>query len=265
MWVRTTCELTFAIDMPTPFVFMLRPRSGAQQWVAREEYALRPYVLAEEFTDGFGNLCQRLVAGPGNFKVRTSAEVMTADWLDQSPGAPFNLIQNLPEQVLAYLLPSRYCESELFNDMTSRLVIGRSPGYDQVAAIVDWVRHHIAYRPGSSMTPLTATDVNANGQGVCRDLAHIAIAMCRSISIPARMVVGYRYGLEPMDLHAWFEAWVGGRWYTFDPTQPRLTGGYVAVGFGRDAADVAIYSQFGPAVYPLHQYIAVEQMEEPKD
>jgi transglutaminase-like putative cysteine protease len=205
------------------------------------------------------------VAGPGTFDVRTSAVIMTADWLDQAPGAPFTLIPNLPDQVLAYLLPSRYCEAECFNDMTSRVVIGRTPGYDQVAAIVDWVRHHIAYRPGCSMVPLAATDVNTNGQGVCRDLAHIAIAMCRSISVPARMVVGYRYDLVPMDLHAWFEAWVGGRWYTFDPTQPRLTGGYVAVGFGRDAADVAIYTQFGPAVFPSSQRVSVELLENQPD
>jgi transglutaminase-like putative cysteine protease len=94
--------------------------------------------------------------------------------------------------------------------------------------------------------------------GVCRDLAHLGIALCRSLSMPARMVVGYLNGLEPMDLHAWFEAYVAGRWYTFDPTQVELKGGYVAIGYGRDAADVAVYNQFGPAVYPTSQKVGVE-------
>jgi len=261
MWLRTTCELTFNIHLPTPFVFMLRPRSGLQQWVAREAYDLRPFAPVEEFTDSYGNLCQRLVANPGCLRVNTSAVVKTADQLDRAPGAPFTLIQNLPDRVLSYLLPSRYCESECFNDMATDISQGQTPGYDQVAAIVDWVRARIQFRPGCSDGPLSATAVNANGQGVCRDLAHIAIALCRSISIPARMVVGYLEGLEPMDLHAWFEAWVGGRWYTFDPTQPDLTGGYVAVGFGRDAADVAIYTQFGPAVFPTCQRVMVERLQ----
>ena len=93
-------------------------------------------------------------------------------------------------------------------------------------------------------------------------MAHLGIALCRSLSIPARMVVGYLYGLQPMDLHAWFEAYVGDRWYTFDATQPCLRGGYVAIGYGRDAADVAVYNQFGPGVYPSSQVVSVEQISE---
>lgn len=261
MWLRTTCELKFEIATPTPFVFMLRPRSGVQQWVAREEYAIEPSTAAAEYTDGYGNLCQRLVANPGHFEVRTSADIMTADTLDRAPGAPFTMIQYLPEQVLSYLLPSRYCEAEKFNEMTTQIVAGCNPGYDQVAAIDQWIKNGIRFRPGSSIVPLAATEVHNNGEGVCRDLAHLAIAMCRSISIPARLVVGYLHGLQPMDLHAWFEVYVGGRWYTFDSTQGELRGGYVAVGFGRDAADVAIYTQFGPPVFAYHQYVQVELID----
>ena len=94
-----------------------------------------------------------------------------------------------------------------------------------------------------------------------RDLAHLGIALCRSLSIPARMVVGYLHQLEPMDLHAWFEAYVGDRWYTFDATQGEPRGGYVAVGYGRDAADVAVYNQFGPPVYPITQTVQVERIQ----
>jgi transglutaminase-like putative cysteine protease len=180
--------------------------------------------------------------------------------VDQAPGAPFVEVQNLPDTVLSYLLPSRYCESDRFGQMATEITAGRLLGYDQVAAIADWLRTSIAYQPGSSDVPISAIEVNSRQSGVCRDLAHLGIALCRSLSIPARMVVGYLYELEPMDLHAWFEAYVGGRWYTFDPTQAQLKGGYVAVGYGRDAADVAVYNQFGPPVDPVAQTVNVEQI-----
>jgi transglutaminase-like putative cysteine protease len=144
--------------------------------------------------------------------------------------------------------------------MATEITAGQQLGYNQVAAIVTWLHNNISFSPGSSDTPVSAAEVNARQVGVCRDFAHLGIALCRSLSIPARMVVGYLYGLEPMDLHAWFEAYVGGRWYTFDATQTELKGGYVAVGYGRDAADVAVYNQFGPAVYPTAQTVRVERI-----
>jgi transglutaminase-like putative cysteine protease len=260
MWLRTFCDLAFYITAPTPFILMLRPRSGAQQWVAREEYRLEPSIPVFEFTDYYGNLCQRLIAPPGYFEVYTSAEVMTADSIDQASGAPFVEIQNLPDAVLSYLLPSRYCESDRFHAMASEITAGQTPGYAQVAEIARWLRKAINYRPGSSDIPVSAAEVNSRQVGVCRDFAHLGIALCRSLSIPARMVVGYLYELEPMDLHAWFEAYVGGRWYTFDASQADLKGGYVAVGYGRDAADVAIFNQFGPAVYPTAQTVRVDRI-----
>jgi transglutaminase-like putative cysteine protease len=265
MWVRTSCDLAFDIAVPTPFVLMLRPRSGAQQWVAREEYKLVPSVPAFEFTDGYGNLCQRLIAPPGAFAVYTAAEVMTADCVDRARGAPFVEVQNLPDAVLSYLLPSRYCESDRFGQMATEITAWQQPGYDQVAAIEAWLRTTIRYDPGSSDIPVSAVEVNYRQSGVCRDLSHLGIALCRSLSIPARMVVGYLYGLDPMDLHAWFEAYVAGRWYTFDPTQAELKGGYVAIGYGRDAADVAVYNQFGPAVYPTAQQVRVQRIDEGGD
>jgi transglutaminase-like putative cysteine protease len=234
----------------TPLILMLRPRSGFHQWVAREAYTLSPSVPVEEYTDIFGNLCQRMVAPAGEFSVYTSADVMTADVLDEAPGAYFVEIQNLPDTVLLYLLPSRYCESDRFGDFARDIVDGVQPGYDQVYRISDWIRNSISYKPGSSAFPLSASEVNEQREGVCRDLAHFGITLCRSISIPARMVVGFLNGLEPMDLHAWFEAYVGGRWYTFDPTDAALRGGRIALAYGRDAADVAVYHQFGPpAIY----------------
>jgi transglutaminase-like putative cysteine protease len=262
MWLRTICDLTFEIEVPTPFILMLRPRSGEQQWIAREEYKLTPSVPVFEYTDDYGNLCQRLIAPPGIFAVHTAADVMTADEVDQAPGAPYIEVQFLPDSVLRYLLPSRYCESDRFCQMATGITAGQQLGYDQVAAIAKWLRERISYEPGSSDLTMSAVEVNTLQRGVCRDLAHLGIALCRSLSIPARMVVGYRYKLEPMDMHAWFEAYVGGRWYAFDATQAELTGGYVAIGYGRDAADVAIYNQFGPAVYAMTQLVRVRHIEE---
>jgi len=262
MWLQTQCDLQFDIQISVPFVLMLRPRSGAQQWVSREEYTLEPSTPVFEFTDDYGNLCQRLVAPPGDFRIRTAATVLTADTIDRAPGYPFVEVQDLPENVLSYLLPSRYCEADHFGQMATEITAAMQPGYDQVAAIVSWVQSNISYNPGSSTVPLAASEVNARRYGVCRDLAHISIALCRSLSIPARMVVGFLHDLQPMDLHAWFEAYVGGRWYTFDATQAELRGGYVSVGYGRDAADVAIYNQYGPAVYPVSQMVSVRRVED---
>jgi len=263
MWLQASSTLEFYIETPTPFLLMLRPRSGMQQWIAREEYVLSPSVPAVEFTDSFGNLCQRLVAPSGHFTIRTSVEIETADASDSAPSAPFVDIQKLPNDTLPFLHPSRYCDSDHFTEMASSIVVGLAPGYDQCCAIVDYIRSAIEYTPGQGEQNTSASQVNEAGRGVCRDMAHLGIACCRALAIPARMVVGYLEGLEPMDLHAWFEAYVGDRWYTFDPTQANLQGGRVAVAFGRDAADVAIYTQFGPPVELLDLMVQVTKTSEP--
>ncbi len=263
MWLTASCFLEFNIPAPTPFLLMLRPRSGWQQWIAREEYVLSPSVTAVEFTDMFGNLCQRLVAPAGYFSVRTSADIETADVTDIAPGTPFVEVQQLPGETLPFLYPSRYCESDRFTAMAASLAADRAPGYDQCTAIVDYIRNAIRYTPGEGHQIISAAELNESGSGVCRDMAHLGIACCRALSIPARMVVGYLEGLEPMDLHAWFEAYVGNRWYTFDPTQDDLHGGRVAIAFGRDAADVAIYTQFGDPVEMLNMRVNVERMPRP--
>lgn len=260
MRLRTSCDIKFEISTPTPFILMLRPRSGNQQWVEREEYKIIPSIPVFEFTDNYGNLCQRLIAQTGMFLISTSSDVVTSYCVDQAFGAPFVEIQNLPDSVLSYLLPSRYCESDCFNEMGASITEGQLLGYNQVSAITNWLRENISYQPGSNNQPLSAVQVNIRKFGVCRDLAHLGIALCRSLSIPARIVVGYLYDLEPMDMHAWFEAYVGNRWYTFDATQTGSPGGYVVLGFGRDAADVALFNQFGPPVYPTEQFVKVEHI-----
>ncbi len=263
MWINATCFLDFHIPAATPFLFMLRPRSGWQQWVGREEYILTPSVPAVEFTDPFGNLCQRLIAPPGRFSVHTSVDVECAEASDAAPGTRFVEVQLLPEETLPFLLPSRYCESDRFNQMAASIVAGRTPGYDQCTAIVEYIRQTIRYTPEAGQDIVSACEVNERPEAVCRDLAHLGIACCRALSIPARLVVGYLENLQPMDLHAWFEAYVGGRWYTFDPTQDDLQGARVAIAYGRDAADVAIYTQFGDPVELLAMNVTVDRMGKP--
>jgi len=263
MWIRTTCNLEFQLLESTPLILMLRPRSGIQQWIGRETYSLSPSIPVSEYTDIFGNLCQRMVAPAGEFSVHTTADVMTMDSVDKAPGACFVDIQTLPDEVLRYLLPSRYCESDRFGNLARDIVDGVPLGYDQVNRISDWVKGTVQYIPGSSVFPLSAVEVNAQCEGVCRDLAHLGIALCRSISIPARLVVGFLYGLVPMDLHAWFEAYVGDRWYTFDPTEDVPRGGRLAVAYGRDAADVAVYHQFGPPALFSSMDVRVELLDAP--
>jgi transglutaminase-like putative cysteine protease len=246
MRLNAGCQLLFEASAPAPLILMLRPRSGFGQSVMREEYRFEPSVSVIEYVDIYGNLCQRLVVPSGLFRVETSAVVETADQIDVEPGAPFVLIQDLPDYVLQFLLPSRYCQSDLLTDLANKIVEGITSAYDQVEAIRNWIHTNIEYQYETSDASTSAVETATTKIGVCRDLTHLGIALCRSLTIPTRMVVGYLYQLEPMDLHAWFEAFVGDRWYTFDPTQPKPRGNRIAIAYGRDAADVALAAQFGP-------------------
>lgn len=246
MRLKAECQITFKAETPTPAIFMLRPRSGYGQWVMREEYLLEPGVPVVEYTDSYGNLCQRLVVPAGNFKIYTSATAEAADEIDVAPGAAYVSAEQLPETALQFLLPSRYCQSDLMSDRALKIVDVAAPGYDQVEAIRRWIHDHIEYRYGTSDASTSALDTIKQEVGVCRDFTHLGISLCRSLNIPARMVVGYLYQLDPMDLHAWFEAYVGDRWYTFDATQDKPRGNRIAIAYGRDAADVALSTQFGP-------------------
>ncbi len=261
MWIHASCRIEFDVTLASPMVFMLRPRSGPDQWVAREEYQLSPPVPVEEVTDTFGNLCQRLVAPVGDFAIYTSAHVMVAERSPAPRDAHFVAVPDLPHSVLGYLLPSRFCESDRFNEMAADIVGDSQPGYGQVSAITEWVHRSIRYVPGSSTYPISAAELNHRGEGVCRDLAQLAIALCRSLCIPARLVVGYLHELDPMDIHAWFEAFIGGQWYTFDPTMHNAGGARIAIAHGRDAADVAIYNQYGPLLLPRTMTVTVESSD----
>jgi transglutaminase-like putative cysteine protease len=259
--LHASCTISFDVTIPTPMTLVLRPRSGPNQWVTRESYRLTPLVQVFEVTDGFGNLNQRLVAPVGEFEIHTSADVIIEDEPQPAENASFVQVPSLPGDVLTYLLPSRYCESDRFGDMATEIVGEHKAGYAQVAAITKWVHNNIRNVPISSTYPVSAIEVNERREGVCRDLAQISIAMCRALCIPARLVVGYLHGLEPMDLHAWFEAFVGKRWYTFDPTSLTSGSPRIAIAHGRDSTDVAIYNQYGPLLLPDTITVAVERLE----
>ena len=245
MILDANCHISFTSNAPIPAVMMLRPRSGYAQWITREEYVFEPHAPVVEYTDKFGNLCQRVLIPKGKFNVFCSCRAYTADTIDVEPGAPFVPVHELPESSLEFLLPSRYCESDLLNDLASSIVGQKSPGYPQIAAIEQWLRDEMKYVHGASNAKTSAVETAKSRTGVCRDYAHLGIALTRSLNIPARMVVGYLYQLEPMDLHAWFEAFVGGRWFTFDGVQKEARGNRIMIGYGRDAADVALTSNYG--------------------
>ncbi|MFW6092694.1 MAG: transglutaminase domain-containing protein [Pseudomonadota bacterium] len=260
MWLHASCSLSFEAAFPTPMIFMLRPRSRPGQWVGSEEYRLTPTIRVSEFTDGFGNLAQRLIAPPGDFRVQASARVMVEAPPAPPLHAPFVEVASLPDEALVYLLPSRYCEADRLGNRAHEIVGDAAPGYAQVTRIVDWVMSAIRYTPGSSTSPVSALEVIERGEGVCRDLTHVTIALCRALCIPARMVVGYVRELDPMDVHAWLEVYVGHAWHVFDPLGARARGPRIVIGHGRDATDVALYNQYGPLLLPYDMKVAVSEL-----
>jgi transglutaminase-like putative cysteine protease len=242
--VRCQLELLFAVA--TPVIFRLKPQTGTAQRINQAVLSFSPDLVVDEFQDSFANICHRVVLPAEPVCIDLDVKASVAEGLDRDPAAGFVNIAELPVNHLAFLLPSRYCESDRLGRFAAGLVRGLKPGYCQAEKICGWIRENLPYKPGTSNQPLSALEVQQQGAGVCRDLAHLAIALMRGLSIPARYVVGYLQGLEPEDMHAWLEVYVGGRWYGFDPSQTDLSGGRVVVGYGRDAADVAITDQFGP-------------------
>lgn len=245
MRLSARCVLDLHCPEDCPTVAILRPRSGHAQWVIGERYEISPWVPATEFVDSFGNLCQRFALPAGASTISVVSELEVEERLAVDKVAERTPIDQLPDGVLVYLLQSRYCPSDKLAQRARCVVEGVAPGYPQVERIRQWIHDHHEYRYGVSSENTDAIDTMETGAGVCRDFAHIGVALCRSLMIPARVVVGYLHRLDPMDLHAWFEAYVGGRWYTFDATQKEPRGGRVVVAYGRDVADVAFLSNYG--------------------
>jgi transglutaminase-like putative cysteine protease len=246
MKLHVGSDITVRAAADCPIVAMLRPASGLAQWLSSETYVFAPWVPTTEYIDGYGNFCQRMVVPQGEMRLRVEATVETEPELAVGFDAPYTPVPELPDSALLYLLPSRYCPSDTFEAQARQIAGNAAPGYPQVDAVRAWIHANLEYRYGTSDASTDAAATLAAGAGVCRDFAHVGMALTRALRIPARMVVGYLLGLDPMDLHAWFEAYVGGRWYTFDPTQDGPRGGRVVLAYGRDAADVAFISNYGP-------------------
>lgn len=246
MRLKATNRIDVHCEEDCPLAAILRPRSGDAQWVVAERYEITPSVPATEYVDCFGNLCQRYTLPRGDSRISVEVEVEVADQIAVDRHAPQVPPGLLPDETLVYLLQSRYCPSDKMEERARAIVQGCVAGYPQAERICDWIRDHLEYRYGVSEESTCALDTLEHGAGVCRDFAHVGVALCRSLALPARVVVGYLHELEPMDMHAWYEVFLGGRWYAFDATQSEPRGGRIVVAHGRDAADVAFLSNYGP-------------------
>lgn len=212
-----------------------------------------PTVPIAAYRDSFGNWCSRLVASPGKIRICTNTVVNDSGLPNPVDStAEQHRVEDLPADTLIFLLGSRYCETDRLSE-TAWALFGNAPmGWQRVQAICDFVHAHTTF--GYQLTRVTKTALETYNErtGVCRDFAHLAIALCRCMNIPARYCTGYLGDIgvppapEPMDFSAWFEAYLGGRWHTFDPRNNKPRVGYVLIARGRDAADVAISNVFGP-------------------
>lgn len=248
MRFRTGCRLDYEIPSLSTFVFNLAVSRTPHQRVLSETLTLASESGPEEYVDpGTGNRYHRFSASSGHLGVRYEAEVESTPAFE-GPGRIWAAAPaDLPLETLAYLLPSRYCQSDHLMRLAYREFGAYRPGYNQVAAICNWMYANVDYLAGTTGPLTSAFDTATARAGVCRDFAHLGIAFCRALNIPARFVSGYAHTLEPPDFHAVFEAWLGDRWYLFDPTRRVVPENVVRIGVGRDAADVSFALIFGPA------------------
>lgn len=255
MLIRLGYDMSFDIPVEVPVVALLNVYvSRTQDLLEPDLLKVDPPVPIETYTDSFGNLCSRFVAQPGTIRLYNSTLIHDSGELDgEGPGAPEIPVKDLPTEVLRYLLPSRYCEVDLMTNLAADLFGDTPPGWDRVKTICNWVHSKVTFGYNFARPTKTALDVFTERTGVCRDFQHLAVTFCRALNIPARYVTGYLGDIgvpispSPMDFSAWFEAYLGGRWWTFDARHniPRI--GRVLMAVGRDAADVALTTSFGTA------------------
>lgn len=244
-------ELAYRVNSAgSDFIFNVQAARTAQQTVLSESVSVsQPLVLQEYCDPATSGRFLRLRAAAGDLVLHYSARVELRPVAEPPENIVESWIPSLPGEVLPYLYPSRYCESDLLAPVALAQFGGMWQGYSRVQAICDWVTRHVKFVSGSSASTTTASQTLASGRGVCRDFAHLMIAMCRALNIPARFVTGLDYGadpaLGPTDFHAYVEAYLGGRWYMFDPSGTAIPMGFIRLTSGRDAADCAYASIFG--------------------
>ncbi|BAN27047.1 transglutaminase-like domain protein (plasmid) [Caballeronia insecticola] len=247
-------ELIYECEQPTPMMLMLNTHfSRAEHVLSADLLVVDPPVPITQYRDSFGNLCSRIVAPKGLISLSTIALLDVSDQPEtRETSGQQHAVETLPDECLVFLLGSRYCETDLLSDIAWKLFSTTPPGRERVQAICDYVHAHITFGYEFARPTKTAFQAWQERKGVCRDFAHLAVALCRAMNIPARYCTGYisDVGVPPphsaMDFAAWFEAYLGDSWQTFDPRNnvPRI--GRVLMARGRDAADVAISNTFGP-------------------
>lgn len=257
MLIRIGFDIELAVTTPTAVLYLLRVHPSRRNDLATpEDLRVSNGLVPEEYVDGFGNLCARVAVPAGVNSVRLSCDARIRDsgLIDE---ADFDAAQHAPDQLphstLQYLLPSRYCEvdSELLAFAWDRFG-GTPPGWPRVQAICDFAHGHLRFDYKTARATRTALDAFREREGVCRDFTHLAITLCRCMNIPARYTTGYLGDIGvppvpyPMDFSAWFEVFLGSRWYTFDARHNRRRIGRVMIARGRDASDVPITMCFGP-------------------
>ena len=256
-------KLVYDVAEPTHFCLHLQVADHADQHLREERLQVEPALPLHDYRDPVkGNRFVRFDAPKGQLQVHYRAEV-EVHYALPTPGLGEAPVNQIPDEVLHFLSPTRYCESDLLGNAAQQLFCKAPAGLERVQAISDWIHDNIAYTPGSSDATTTAQQIFVQRQGVCRDFAHLGVTFCRALNIPARLVAGYVYFDEPpQDFHAVFEAWLAGRWVLFDPTRMAPVERLVRVGTGRDAKDVAFATLFGKAQL-LSKDIAVRESETP--
>jgi len=254
MKFRVGCELQYHFPQATPLIMLLNIYYSRVSDLERPDHIVTsPSVPVSGYRDGFGNWCSRILAPAGTMRIATDTVISDSGLPDPTaPDATQIPVHELPEETLVYLLPSRYCDSDHMLDLAWTLFGHTEPGWGRVQAICDFVHDRIAFGYEHSRATRTASEAHEDKRGVCRDYAHLAVAFCRALNIPARYCTGYLSDIgtplpyPPGDFAAWFEAYLGGQWHMFDPrnNQPRI--GRVLIARGRDATDVAITTTFGP-------------------
>ena len=253
MRIKVGYELVYDCPQPTPMMLMLSVHpSRANDLLVPDSMQTDPAVPIGHYVDGFGNICSRLVAPPGRLRIFASGVVQDSGAVEtQDLTLPQVPVEALPDECLVFLLGSRYCETDRLSEEAWRLFGNGPTGGARVQAICDWVHNHIGFDYQQARPTRTAAEAHGERQGVCRDFAPLAVAFCRAMNIPARYCTGYLGDIGvpvtgPMDFAAWFEAYIGGQWVTFDPRNNQRRIGRILIARGRDAADVAITNTFGP-------------------
>jgi transglutaminase-like putative cysteine protease len=254
MHIRVGYELIYNCPQPTPMVLMLSTHhSRVADIVLPDHLTTDPAVPIHGYHDTFGNWCSRIVAPPGQIRIASTAIINDAGEPDPVvASAQQHLVQDLPDDALAFLLGSRYCETDLLSEIAWRMFKNAPFGWGRVQAICDFVHNHIAFDYMQARATRTAWEAFNERRGVCRDFAHLAVTLCRCMNIPARYCTGYLSDIgepppySPMDFAGWFEAYLGDAWHTFDPRNNMPRRGRILMARGRDAVDVPISNTFGP-------------------